>query len=223
MGAGQAKEEWVCYRIGTTIPPNALIAASIKGEKVYVGRAYNPNQGYLMIGYYETQKKAYMCVNGRVEEVRLPAFEMLTGRGHIWVSTAQFQVPNGAVAVGVNSQGHTLYVGRTRCIDKRDKSQCNQIVSVNPALKSYGKLDRNTTVTTLDNTCQLLVEAPPSLKLTDADMQSSRTASRPIADDKILSISKHLVNHTKVFLQSHLVLLVILFILDGTCPYSSRS
>lgn len=197
MGAGQAKEEWKNFRIGEKIPSNALIAGKIKGEKVYVGRVTTRTSGLLMVAYYETQMKAFTSINGRVEPVHT-TFELFTGHGHIWVSTHQFSIPKGAVGVGVNADGNTLYIGRVRTLDKRDKTQEMQLVSVNPKIKALGKLNNLPEITMLENTCQLLVEAPAALKLTDADLQTSMTASVSVKDEKALSVSKHLVNHLKV-------------------------
>lgn len=123
-------------------------------------------------------------------------FEILCGAGHLWISALDFNIPEGAVAVGVNKDDHKLYIGRCRSVDKTDKSQHMQLVSVNPCLRSLGELNNDRALSILDHTCQLLIEAPPTLKLTDADLQGSSYANA--IDAKTLSISKHLANKVKV-------------------------
>jgi len=81
-------------------------------------------------------------------------------------------------------------------LDTRDKSQHTLVVAANPAIKAYGRLDNNPRLKVLENTCQLLVEAPSALKLTDADLHGSSFAVSQ-NEEKVLSVSNHLANHVK--------------------------
>lgn len=198
MGSTLTKEEWITFHVGSPIPENALIASTSKNGNIFIGRSFIPGKGYVMVAYYEAKKKAVAYIRDNKPEEIFSSFEILTGSGHVWLNTTNFQIPQGAVAVGVNSAGQNLYVGRGKGIDMSDnKAHHFCLVTINPSIKSTKALDGDRNLRLMNLNTQILVEAPKELKFFGPELFEFPEG----ASNSNVTIAKFIIDFLKVIVK----------------------
>lgn len=108
MGTTESREIWIPFECGENIPPETL---KVNSGDLFIGRTFLEERGLVMVSYNKTNWKATV-IGDPTQEV--DNFELLTGRGHFWVTSYDGRVPPNSVPGCVSSLGETLYVGRAR-------------------------------------------------------------------------------------------------------------
>lgn len=193
MGSSLTKQQWVPFRIGDEIPENAVIGGFNKSEMIYIGRVCHGSGG--MVAYYELQKKAIVHHRDKPENIYCN-FEILTGSGQIWLSTIDFQIPQGAISFGINANGQNLYIGRGKGIDRRNQNRQSCLVVVNSSAKSIKILDMNRNLRPINSSIQLLIEAPTEIKFLSTSSKLRSVMS--YFDTNKKPISKYIMDHMEV-------------------------
>ncbi|KAH8382453.1 hypothetical protein KR009_003599, partial [Drosophila setifemur] len=102
---------WLHFSNGV-VPPAAVVAGhDSDGDTIYIGRAFYCND-MLPAKIIPNKGKAYVAYAN--QEVELDSYEVLNGVGanYAWLPAENGSVPDGAVPVGQNVDGETLYAGR---------------------------------------------------------------------------------------------------------------
>ncbi|XP_016988944.1 uncharacterized protein LOC108051365 [Drosophila rhopaloa] len=100
---------WLHFSHGA-IPQAAVVAGhDADGDTIFIGRAFYCND-MLPAKIIPNKGKAYVAYAN--QEVELENYEVLSGSNYEWLPAENGEVPHGAVKVGQNVDGETLYAGR---------------------------------------------------------------------------------------------------------------
>lgn len=112
MGANASREVWLPFHCGDNIPPDTLTVS----EGIFIGRKFVDDLGLFLASFDQKDQTAAFINDQKLAFTE--EFELLSGRGHAWVSAGHGDLSTHAVAGGLTSNGDTLYIARALCDGK---------------------------------------------------------------------------------------------------------